>query len=224
MSLGVQVMKKTAQRVSQARVWPGSLVQGREIAATLHVEEDSKYVVAALEAIRRFHGRELARAVSGDKGARDIKTLSAFAQAMEGLNADVISCLARSRVALEVPPSPDVIAAVARLPAPDIAAIARRAANDLKLEQRTKPKPKRGPKRNESRDILFRELADIYEAATGKRAIIHRTSESLTKPGGRPSGPFFRLVQAAVTLLPNLAKLPEHTLASAVERATQTQK
>ncbi len=182
-----------------------------EIAASLGVEEGSEHIAAVLDTIRRYHGRQTAMGTlpHGNHRDHDIETLLALARAMDGLNANVLARLAHFGVDL------------GGVESANIADAARHAAEEL---QRAKPKPKRGPKRNESRDILFRELADIYSAATGRRPTISRTTWSEATKGGRPSGPFPLFIRAAIAPLPDLARLQEYALASAVERALQTHK
>ncbi len=183
-----------------------------EIARSLHVGTGSEHVAAVLDTIRRFHGRRIAMAAlpPGDHRDRDIETLSALDCAMDGLNSNVLTRLARYGIDLS-----------ACEPA-NVAAAARHAADELK-----QLRPTRKPGRpisipNVSRPETFRKLAEIYTKATGNKATINVTSASGVTTGGRPSGPFFRFMRAAVAPVPDLKGLEDDGLASAVKRATSS--
>lgn len=183
--------------------------QAREIAASLGVEDDSEYVAAVLAAIRRFHGRETAMAElpTGDHRARDIETLKALERAMKGLNLNVLNALDLHGVDLSCDGA-------------HVAEVARLASEDIK---QARPRPKNGRKSLDSRAVLFRELAEIYTAATGRPAKIC-TASGATDTEGQPIGRFFRFIRAAVAPVPALAGLGNHALAKAVTRATRTNK
>jgi hypothetical protein len=175
-----------------------------KIAAYLEVDEDSEHVAAVIKTIRRFNGRKIAMAAlpGGDHRERDIETLSALARAMDGFNSNVLARLARYGIDLSTC-APAEIAAAARLAAEEL--------------ERARPISKRGRKPNVSRKMLFRELAEIYTKATGKRATISKTSGSGKTKAGLPCGPFFRFMRAAVAPIPELAALGDTGLASALE-------
>jgi hypothetical protein len=181
--------------------------QVQKIAASLDVGEDSEHVAAVLAAIRRFHGREIAMSElpSGDHRTRDIETLEALARGMEGLNPNVLAALARHGVELG-DCEPAHIAGVARLAAKDT--------------DRRRPPSKTGARPKTSRKLVLRDLAAIYTDATGQPGKISKTSETKKTVGGRPTGPFFRFIRAAVSPVPTLKIILDHALASAVTWAT----
>jgi hypothetical protein len=178
----------------------------REIAETLGVRINSKYVTEVLAVIRRFHGRKIAMAElpSGDHRIRDIETLAALARAMDGLNANVLAALARYGVDLgDFEP-----------------AQAAEAAREAATEMAQKAPSRSGRRPKNSRAETLRELEAIYRMATGNPGKIGKTSATKQTDGGKPSGPFFRFIRAAVSPVPTLKTIPDGTLASAVTRAT----
>ena len=181
--------------------------QARKIATSLGVEIESDHVAAVFATIRRFDGREasMAELPQGDHRTQDIETLAALARAMEGLNLNVLARLARHGVDLG-DSQPEHVMEAARLAVEDI--------------ERTRPRPKPGPRRMDSREIVLRELAANYEATTGRKAKLNTTSGSDITEAGRPSGPFFRFIRAAIAPVPSLKKLKDDALAQAIRRAT----
>ena len=185
---------------------PVTDAQVSEIAAHLYVSEDSDYVGAVVAAIRRCHGREIAIAQlpPGDHRIRDIATLNALAQAMGGLNSNILARLAKHGVD------------ASSFDGNHVAAVASLVIEEL---QREIPKPKRGAKPKVSRNITFRELTEVYKNATGKNSSINYSSETRQTTGGQPTCPFFLYMRAAMTPVPELSKLTDQALASAVRRA-----
>ncbi len=189
---------------------PVSDAQISEIAARLDVEEGSEHVAAVLDTIRRFHGRRVAMAAlpPGDHRDRDIKTLSALARAMDGLNSNVLARLARYGIDLS-----------ACEPA-NVADAARHAAEELKKTRLTLKKLRRPP--IFSRDMTLRELHKIWTTAMGKPGIISTTSGSAVTKGGQPCGHYFQFMRAAVEPVPELKALKDTGLTSAIKRATSS--
>ena len=138
----------------------------------------------------------------GDHRTRDLETLAALAQAMDGLNANVLASLARHGAELGLQGEPEQIAAAAR---------------EAAVEMEQSRRPRRGRYPLTSRAILFQELAAIYETTTGQCATISTTSGSGRTKGGQPSGPFFCFLRAGVAPVPSLNALKDHALAKAVK-------
>ena len=70
------------------------------------------------------------------------------------------------------------------------------------------------------RVMLDTDLAEIYGAATGRKATISRTSASAKTSGGQPAGPFFRFVRAAVAPVTSLEDLTDDALDLRRQRAS----
>ena len=141
----------------------------------------------------------------GDHRVRDIETLSALARAMDGMNSNVMRTLVKYGAELDIG-EPTRVAAVARLAAEDI------------VQAITPKKSGRKRKGEGLRDMLFRELAEIYTTATGRAAKMVVKSE-VYEEAGQPTGRFFAFVRAAVAPVPELGKLKDHALSQAVKRA-----
>ena len=206
------------------RAWPDRFVwrhvpalpvtdeEVRKIAASLGVLIDSEHVAAVLAAIRRFDGRKTAMAAvpDGDHRARDIETLAALARAMDGMNANVRAALVRYGIDL------------GNCEPAQIAEVARQAAKAIKRARIASPRSGRPPK--VSRAVTLRELTAIYRQATGRPGKIAYTSETKITKSGQPTGHFFRFIRAAVSPVPALKIIPDHTLAAAVKRATSAKR
>ena len=191
---------------------PVTKAQMLEIAASLHVGEDSEHVAAVLDTIRRFYGRRVAMAAlpPGDHRDRDIETLSELARAMDGLNSNVLARLARYGI---------IDLSTTCEPA-NVADAARHAAEELKKTRLTLKKLRRPP--IFSRDMTLRELEKIWTTAMGKPGIISTTSDSAVTKGGQPCGHYFQFMRAAVEPVPELKALKDTGLASAIKRATSS--
>ena len=216
--------KSTAKRKfgTSYRAWPGGFEflhvpdlpitddQVEEIATSLGVGNESDHVAAVLAAIRRFHGREtaMAKLPQGDHREHDVKTLTALAQAMDGMNANVVAALAHYSIDLGNYESTRV-AQVARLAA-------------AQIEKARVTASRRGRRPLSSRAATLRDLAKIYEQATSKAANISVTSGSGITKAGQPKGRFFRFLRAAIEPVPKLSQLDDHALAKAVKRAKRT--
>jgi hypothetical protein len=126
---------------------------------------------------------------------------------MEGLNPNILALLARYGIDFNVPNSTEVAAA------------AREAAEILK---QTPTSRNGGRYLTFGRNIFFQDLAEIYTKATNKFFTISMTSETNSTRGGQPSGPAFRFARAAVNSIPELERLSDNGLASAIKRATSS--
>lgn len=175
-----------------------------EIAKCLDVGKDSEYIDMVVNAVRLFYGRKIAEAElpRDDHRARDSKTLYSLAHAMDGLNSNVLGRLEQHGTDFYIS-DPRHVAAASRL-----------VIEELKQEMIATKKSK-----IYWRNILFQDLSNIFNIATGRKGTINRSTESGLKKGGRPCGHFFRFIRAATEIHPELKKLQDNGLASAVERA-----
>ena len=97
-----------------------------------------------------------------------------------------------------------------------VAAAAREAASAI---EQSRPPSKRGPQKQESRYILFRELAAIYEAATSRRGVVSTSSKTKAEKRGLPAGRFYKFLRAAVAPVPSISSLRDYTLHQTMRRA-----
>jgi len=183
--------------------------QVQAIAERLGVPTDSGHVTATLQAVRRYIGLDAAlpKTTEAQRRKQDIATLNALAKGMEGLNANVRAALTRHGGGLTFAIDPLTVAAAAK-----------EAAIELK---QYRPRLKSGPEPGFARDVLMRDLGEIYERATGRHPTLTVTTGSRTKESGLPDGPWFAFLKAAVAPVPPLAKLSDTALAEAWKDAKQ---